>query len=320
MTLPEGFTINPDAADGQTMLHGRPGRTSARRAPPTVPTTPRSAPSRSAPEPWTGARRRDLHRRTEARRPVPALPDRSTVRHPREVRRLGQTGPVDRPGHGLLRRPAAGPVRRLPASPLRLRPRPDGDADRCTIYTTDAVFFPWNDSPAGPGIEPDLRSRLRPQREPLPGSGPAVQPAARRRNLQPRRGQLQLLHAEARPRRRRPVPRQAQLHDAAGLDRRPARHHLLPGGCDRRRGPASPGAPSRRARAARRLTRSAPPTSPPARAPTRSTRWARCTSPARSRARRCRLVAITPALAGPYDYGTVVVRVAICMSTRSTPT
>ena len=57
--------------------------------------------------------------------------------------------------------------------------------------------------------------------------------------------------------------------------------------------------------------KSAPPTSPPAPAPTPSTRSARSTWPGPSRARRSRLVAITPALAGPYDYGTVVVRVAI---------
>ncbi len=36
-----------------------------------------------------------------------------------------------------------------------------------------------------------------------------------------------------------------------------------------------------------------------------------CTLPVRSKARRCRSVAVTPALAGPYDYGTVVVRVAL---------
>ena len=87
--------------------------------------------------------------------------------------------------------------------------------------------------------------------------------------------------------------------------------HLLPGGGDRRGG-ADPG----QSRAGQSelpgdLARSAPPTSPPAPAPTPSTRSARSTWPGPSRARRSRLVAITPALAGPYDYGTVVVRVAL---------
>ena len=71
------------------------------------------------------------------------------------------------------------------------------------------------------------------------------------------------------------------------------------------------GTSSRPTRAARRALKSAPPTSPPARAPTPSTRSARSTWRVPSRARRYRLVAITPALAGPYDYGTVVVRVAL---------
>ena len=42
-----------------------------------------------------------------------------------------------------------------------------------------------------------------------------------------------------------------------------------------------------------------------------STRSARCTWPGRSRARRSASSPITPALAGPYDYGVVVVRVAL---------
>ena len=58
-------------------------------------------------------------------------------------------------------------------------------------------------------------------------------------------------------------------------------------------------------------SRSGPRTSPRAPAPIPSMRSARSTWPAHSRARRSRLVAITPALAGPYDYGTVVVRVAL---------
>ena len=49
VTLPPGFTINPDAADGQTRLHRRAGQLRHRGAGRTAPTTPRSAPSRSAP-------------------------------------------------------------------------------------------------------------------------------------------------------------------------------------------------------------------------------------------------------------------------------
>ena len=65
------------------------------------------------------------------------------------------------------------------------------------------------------------------------------------------------------------------------------------------------------ARAARPRARSAPPTSPPAPAATPSTRSARCTWPGPFKGAPLSLVAITPALAGPYDYGVVVVRVAL---------
>ena len=84
-----------------------------------------------------------------------------------------------------------------------------------------------------------LRPRLRSERQPVPGPGPALPPAPGRRDLEPRRRRLQRLPPEARPRRRRPVPRRPQLQDAAGVHRRPARDHLLPGGRDRGRGAAT---------------------------------------------------------------------------------
>ena len=84
-----------------------------------------------------------------------------------------------------------------------------------------------------------------------------------------------------------------------------------PEAVDRRGRRTPPAAPSRPTPAARRPLKSAPQTSPPAPAPTPSTRSARSTWPGPSRALRFSLVAITPALAGPYDYGTVVVRVAL---------
>ena len=103
----------------------------------------------------------------------------------------------------------------------------------------------------------------------------------------------------------------AQLHHAARPDRQPARPHLLPRRGDRRGGQHPRAQPSRPHRAARQALKSAPPTSPPAPAPTPSTPPASSTSPVPSRAPRSRLVVVTPALAGPYDYGTVVVRVAL---------
>ena len=130
VTLPEGFTINPDAADGQTMCTRSRGqlrlggaRTLSRQRQDRHVLDRDQSPERTA-------RRRRVHRRTEARRPVQALRDRVRVRHQREVRRLDQTRPDDRTAHGVLRRPAPGSVRRLPAPPLRFRSRSDGDPDR----------------------------------------------------------------------------------------------------------------------------------------------------------------------------------------------
>ena len=68
-----------------------------------------------------------------------------------------------------------------------------------------------------------------------PGEIRPFNPAARGGNLELAGRRLQQLLSQARPRRRRPVPRRPQLHDAAGPDRIAARHHLLPGGVDRRR-------------------------------------------------------------------------------------
>ena len=70
-------------------------------------------------------------------------------------------------------------------------------------------------------------------------------------------------------------------------------------------------APSRPPRAARPPRRSAPPTSPPAPAPTPSTPIGKIYFAGPFQGAPLSLVAITPALAGPYDYGTVVVRVAL---------
>ena len=99
---------------------------------------------------------------------------------------------------------------------------------RCTIYMTKAVFYPWNTALAEQGSSQTFGLESGPHGSLLSGPRQTVQPGPVCRNLQPRRGQLQLLHAEARQAGRRPVPGQAQLHDAAGADREPARHRLLP--------------------------------------------------------------------------------------------
>ena len=88
LLLPEGLNINPDAADGQGILHRRRGQLRLRG--PGGMSGPgedrqlrhRIAGARRAPE------RLALLRRTEARRPVPGLHDRLRLRNQRETRRV----------------------------------------------------------------------------------------------------------------------------------------------------------------------------------------------------------------------------------------
>ena len=94
---------------------------------------------------------------------------------------------------------------------------------RCSVYTTKAEFYPWNASLAEQESSQVFSLETGPHGSPCPGQVRPFNPSLVAGTSNPDAGRLQLLHAEARPRRRRPVPRQAELHDAAGPDREPAR-------------------------------------------------------------------------------------------------
>ena len=87
VTLPEGFSINPNAADGKTVCT----EPRARSAPGKQRTCPEFSKigtveldSAALPGPIDGG---DLPRRAAARRPLPDVPHRRRLRHPREARR-----------------------------------------------------------------------------------------------------------------------------------------------------------------------------------------------------------------------------------------
>ena len=182
----------------------------------------------------------------------------------------------------------------------------------CTIYTDRSRVLPLERSAARPALEPDLQPRLGPERQPVPRPGPPVPPAPRGRDVEPGRRRVLATSPEARPRRRRPVPRRPQLHDAARVHRRPARDHLLPGGRDRRRRAEARAGPSRPSPSCPRLE-------PDrdhqrrrrARAPTPSTRSGRCTWPGRSRARRSSWSRSPRRWPAPTTTASSVVRVAL---------
>ena len=98
VTMPEGFTVNPDAADGQGACLESAGQLRVRgtgRMP--RPVEDRDLRDRLA-RPRRPARGSDLHRRAEAGRPVQAFPGRRRLRHARQVRRLPETRSRDRAG------------------------------------------------------------------------------------------------------------------------------------------------------------------------------------------------------------------------------
>ena len=189
-----------------------------------------------------------LHRRTEARQPVPGLHDLRRLRHPRQARRRRPARPADRPADD-------------DASPTCRRSR--SKSSTCTCSPPTAAW--WRRRPAArstrrdvdsrrPGTTRSRRSTRRrssasrsgPNGSPCPGQVRPFNPRLVAGTSNPVAGDFSDFIAEARPRRRRPVPRRPQLQDAARLHRRPARDQLLPGGGDRRRRAERSAAPSRR--------------------------------------------------------------------------
>ena len=259
---------------------------------------------------------RDLPRRPEAGRPLPAHPRGRRLRHAHQARRLGRPGSADRAGRRQLRRPAADPADRVQHALLRLRTRTARDARRSAAPTRSKA----NSSP-GTTLLPAaaLAQLLRPST-----AGPAASPVrtgprpfSPRCEAGSRRTRPRARHARSRSTdasRRRPEPQRARRHDARRASRRRckgvpycpeaalaaagaagysgvggARRAELPGRepdrhvDGRRRAPGPPGLPRR----------------------------ARSTSPGPYKGAPLSLVVVTPAVSGPYDLGNVVVRAAV---------
>ena len=107
---------------------------------------------------------------------------------------------------------------------------------RCGIYGAVGALRALELGARGADLAAESERRPRPERAALSRPDQALLTEARRRHADPDRGCLQRLLAAARSRRRRSVPRRPQLQDAPRLHRIPARDQLLPGVGDRPRG------------------------------------------------------------------------------------
>ena len=288
LTLPPGFTINPDAADGQSDCTDAQANFGS-EGPAECPDNAKIGTfAIGSPTPQRSPERVRLYRRTRAEQPVPPLLDRLGLRNERQAGRLIQTQPRNRPTHRLLRKPAPAPLRRLSAPPLRRRTSADGHPDACTIYTVSADFFPWDEALADQLSRPGLRSRSWSPRQP---NAPARSvPSTRAWKRAPRTPTAGAFSSFTLKLSREdgdqylgnlnftmPPGLTANLH---GITYCPEASIAV--------APQPSAAPSRPIRAARQAQKSAARTSPPAPAPTPSTRTARSTWPDPSRALRFR--------------------------------
>ena len=199
-------------------LHATPRPSSASRRPSHCPDNAkvgtivdqiRRAPGRSS-------RARSTSAQPKPGQPVPAVHDRRRLRHPRQADRRAAPRPEDRPDHA----PSSKTCRSCPSKSSRCTSSPPIAGSwrrRPTAPSTRSRrdLFPWNTCSPTQSSQFGVSVTAGPRRQPLPGRYAALRPAARGRHLQLQRRRLLQLHPEARPRRRRPVPRRPQLHDAA---------------------------------------------------------------------------------------------------------
>ena len=129
MTLPEGFTINPNAADGKTACSDEEALIGTRLEA----QCPEDVQGRNAQREQLGPAGTDtglhLPRNAFARRPLPADSHRQRLQRPRQAGGLGDRRRTERGGHRLLPEPPADAVLGLQHALLRLRTGIAGDAD-----------------------------------------------------------------------------------------------------------------------------------------------------------------------------------------------
>ena len=233
------------------------------------------------------AQRLRLHRRTQARRPVPPLHDRLGLRHQHQARRLVQAQlrnrAADREFEELPQVPFEDFQLHLFSGERALMATPTA----CTIYTDQRRLLPLGRDPAPNRTSTQVFGLdSGPHGSECPGQIRPFSPSLEAGTSNPTAGAFSSFTLKLNREDGDQYLGKLNFTMPPGPDRQPARRHLLPGGRDRggRQHPRQnrAGLPE----LPRLLARSAPPTSPPARGATPSTRSARSTSPAPSRAPR----------------------------------
>ena len=181
VTFPEGFSINPNAADGKTSCTDAQaafGTTDEAQCPEHSKVGTVSIDSSALPAPIAGAIYLGEPLPGDN---VPAVPDRRRLRDPREARRApSRLDPATGPAGGLLPQPPADALPGVRHALLRLRARAARDADRVR-------HLPRADRPSFPGttVLPNQTSTSfftvdrGPNGSPCPSSAAPVHPEAR---------------------------------------------------------------------------------------------------------------------------------------------
>ena len=311
---PQGFSINPNAADGKTSCTDAEAQLRHRGRRPVPRVLQGRHPHDRQLRPAGPAARLRLPRPAPARQPLPHLPRRRRLRRPRQARRA-RSPPIRRPGSSSS---PSRTCRRLPFSDFNLHFFGSergllATPTQCGTYPVNSTFTPWDSVlpeqtstqfftlDSGPTALP-----ARPRSRPFTPSFHAGVGRQHRRRPHP-------LLARPHPPRRRPEPQRPQRHDPARASRPPwpasptARRPRSP----RPPTPATRASPSRRPRAVPPPARSAPPPPAPAPAPTPSTFRGKVYLAGPYKGAPLSLAVITPAVSGPYDLGNVVVRAAL---------
>ena len=176
VTLPEGFTINPDAADGQSECKEAEAEFTS-EGPAHCPDTSKigtfSIGTPALPERLEGS--------VYLGEPKPGDQYRlfmTASGFGMNVKLKGSVLPrrKDRPAHRRIPRTPPGPLRRLPAPPLQRRTRSDGDADHLHHLHRRRRVLPLELIFGRTGIDPDLRPQRRPPRNRMPWPDPPLRP------------------------------------------------------------------------------------------------------------------------------------------------